>query len=161
MRVTVLCSGSESLSPIYLSESEELGRILAEHRCEVVTSGDKIGCTASLLSAVLRNGGSVVEFNSSSNEPSDLYLLYPGGLEVLAEFFGLLVRKARGEVRQPILCYNFMDTWTPLLMALNLLVEQKLINLSLSDLFHVLDKPSQLSDHLMHVQYDLGAQKPS
>jgi uncharacterized protein (TIGR00730 family) len=82
---------------------------------------------------------------------SDAFIVYPGGLGTLDEAFEALALKSLGSVRKPIVFYNFLGIWTPLLEALQLLIQQDFIRDSLDDLVRVMDKQDDLREHFRNV----------
>ena len=178
MRIGVFCSSSEAVSPMLLSEIEQLGHRLASDGHEVVFGGATPGCMGALARGVLRGGGKLIgvvplmDFMegivqagmhethevptlSSRKEVmmdlSDAFVVYPGGLGTLDEAFEALALKSLGSQRKPVIFYNFLDIWTPLLEALSLLIEQNFIRESFDDLIRVVDNPRSLSESLKNV----------
>lgn len=174
MRIGVFCSSSENVAPILLSEIESLGEALSCDGHTIVYGGATPGCMGALARGVLRQGGKLVgvvpamdfmeglvEQNLTERfvvptlsgrkevmiRESDAFLVYPGGLGTLDEAFEALTLKSIGTSNKPIVFYNFLNVWTPLLDALSLLVEQKLIRESLDDLIRVVDKQEELREH--------------
>jgi len=84
------------------------------------------------------------------NELAEAFLVYPGGLGTLDEALEVLALKSLGSLQKPVVFYNFLGVWTPLLEALDLLVEQRMIRHRLDELVQVLDKPSQLRENFKH-----------
>jgi uncharacterized protein (TIGR00730 family) len=175
MKVAVFCSCSESVSPFFLSAIEELGSALAEDGHNVIYGGSSGGCMGALARGVQRRGGHLTgvlpqlgfmdgliqaglseehtvkglsERKVKMNELADAFIVFPGGIGTLDEAFEVLALKSAGSLEKPIIFYNYMDVWTPLIEALKLLEEQRLIRQSLDDLLVVLDKPEQVRENL-------------
>jgi uncharacterized protein (TIGR00730 family) len=178
MRVGVFCSGREDVSPLLLSEIEQLGHRLALDGHDVVFGGASPGCMGALARGVLKANGKLIgvvplmdfmegivqsgmhethEVPTLSSrkavmmELSDAFVVYPGGLGTLDEAFEALALKSLGSQRKPIIFYNFLDIWTPLVEALSLLSEQNLIREPIDQLIHVVDNLRSLSESLKHV----------
>ena len=178
MRVGVFCSSSESVSPMLMSEIERVGEELAQAGHTVVFGGATPGCMGALANGVLRARGKLVgvvplmDFMQGLVQPgmtqifevptlssrkevmmreSDAFVVYPGGLGTLDEAFEALALKSLGTSRKPIVFYNFLGLWSPLLEALQLLCHANLIRDRLEDLVHVVDKPEQLREHFSNV----------
>lgn len=178
MKVGVFCSSSESVSPMLLSEIESLGHRLARDGHEVVFGGATPGCMGALARGVLRGGGKLIgvvplmDFMEGLVQPgmhavhevptlssrkevmmnlSEAFVVYPGGLGTLDEAFEALALKSLGSQRKPVIFYNYLDIWTPLLEALSLLIEQNFIRDSFDDLVQVVDNPQSLSESLKNV----------
>lgn len=177
MKVTVFCSCSEGVSPLFLAEAENLGSELARLGHTVVYGGATGGCMGALAQGALSEGGRLVGVipelgfmdgqhhdgltekllvptmaarKTAMIEMADAFLIFPGGVGTLDEAFEVLALKNIGAVKGPILFYNFLDAWTPLLDAMELMVEQRLIRKPLSEMLRVLDKVSELRENLRY-----------
>ena len=174
MKIAVFCSASESVSPMLISEVERVGEVLAEDGHTVIYGGAKCGCMGGLASGVLRKSGQLIgvvpemDFmlglvqeglterhavptlsarKEVMNSMADAFLVYPGGLGTLDEALEVLALKSTGTLQKPVVFYNFLGIWTPLLETFELLVESRLIRHKLGDLFQVLDKPEALREN--------------
>lgn len=175
MKVAVFCSCSDKVSPHFLEEIESLGQALAGDGHTIVYGGASGGCMGALANGVRSRKGALVgvlpemEFmdglehpdlserhlvrdlssrKTKMNDLADAFLIYPGGMGTLDEAFEVLALKSCGNLAKPVIFYNFMDVWTPLIEALEILVQQRLIRHPLDELLVVLDKPEQVRDHL-------------
>jgi uncharacterized protein (TIGR00730 family) len=178
MKVAVFCSCNSAISPFFLAEIEELGAALAEDGHAVVYGGADGGCMGALARGVQAKGGHLIgviprmdfmdglvqkglseehivpnlsDRKSKMNELAEAFIVFPGGIGTLDEAFEVLALKSAGNFRKPVIFYNFMDAWSPLLEAMELLVQQKLIRHRLGDLLLVLDKPAQVRENLKNV----------
>lgn len=156
---------------------ETVGEELVRLGHEVVYGGSTAGCMGALAQGVLNAGGSLVgvipelqfmdgnrhgalskevrvatmaERKTAIIQMADAFLIFPGGIGTLDEAFEVLALKNIGAIQGPILFYDFMDSYKPLLEALQLMVEQRLIRKPLSELLRVLDKPSDLGENLIN-----------
>jgi uncharacterized protein (TIGR00730 family) len=177
MKICVFCSSSDRVSPMVLSECERLGEVLAEDGHTVVYGGATPGCMGALARGVIRRGGKLVgvvpqmDFMDNIVEPrlserhvvptlssrktvmlelADAFIVYPGGLGTLDEALEAMALKSLGTLDKPILFYNFLDIWSPILEALELLREQHLIRDAISDLAVSVDKLEDLREHFKH-----------
>lgn len=171
MKIAVFCSSSENVAPMYLSEIEGLGEALVERGHDVVYGGCTTGCMGALAKGVLRKNGrligvipkmdfaadivqpglseqKVVPTLSSRktimNEISDGFVVYPGGVGTLDEAFEVLAVKSLGTLNKPVVFYNYLETWSPLIEALDLLVANRMIRHDLSELFVTAHKREQV-----------------
>lgn len=167
MNICVFCSSSETVSPMLLAEIESLGHALAEDGHAVVYGGATPGCMGALADGVKRGKGRLIgvvpemDFMQEIDEKrlderhvvptlasrkdvmmqvSDAFIVYPGGLGTLDEVFEALALKSLGTLGKPIVFYNYLNVWSPLIEALELLKEQNFIRHPLPELFHVIDK---------------------
>ncbi|MGZ3722710.1 MAG: LOG family protein [Bdellovibrionales bacterium] len=177
MKVAVFCSASLTVSPMFLSELEALGEQLAEDGHEVIYGGSNTGCMGALAKGVLEKKGRltgvvpemdfmldivqpglterhVVPTLSSRKEVmnrlADAFLVCPGGLGTLDEALEVMALKSVGTLNKPIIFYNFLGVWTPILESLDLLVEQRMISSPLNTLIQVLDNREQVRENLKH-----------
>jgi uncharacterized protein (TIGR00730 family) len=154
---------------------EELGSSLAEDGHRVIYGGSSGGCMGALARGVQTKGGHLsgvlpeMDFmdglvQSGLNEHhkvkdlsqrkvtmsqmADAFIVFPGGIGTLDEAFEVLALKSCGSLKKPVIFYNYMDVWTPLIEALTLLEEQGFIRQPLDDLLVVLDKPEQVRENL-------------
>ena len=162
MNVAVFCSCSELVSPFLFHEMEELGRGLARAGHAVIFGGTGGGCMGALVRGARESNGRVVgvvprgtaeEWRPHQdlsechvvedlsarkylmNQLADAFVLFPGGLGTLDEAFTIMALKALDGFAKPIIFYNFMDLWTPLLQALDLLAAQRLIRCDLGQIY--------------------------
>ena len=163
---------------MFFSEIELLGQNLAADGHDVVFGGATTGCMGALANGVLRAKGNLIgvvplmDFMEGIVQPGmhevfevptlssrkevmmrecDAFVVYPGGLGTLDEAFEALAIKSLGTSRKPIVFYNFLGVWTPLIEALQLLIQQNLIRDQLDDLVRVIDKQDELREYLNNV----------
>ena len=175
MRVGIFLSSTERVSPMLLSEAELLGEALARDHHVIVYGGATPGCMGALARGVKRAKGrlvgvvpemdfmeEIVEKGLSERhvvptlssrkvkliEESDAFIIFPGGLGTLDEAFEALAIKSIGGLDKPIVLYNFLGVWTPLLETLELLIQQNLVRDRLEDLMTVIDNLEDLREHL-------------
>ncbi len=162
MKVAVFCSSSENVAPVFISEIESLGEELVNQGHEVVYGGCKSGCMGALARGVQRKKGRLIgvipkmDFaadlvqpglseekvvptlssrKEAMNEIADGFIVYPGGVGTLDEAFEVLALKSLGTLNKPVVFYDFLDTWRPLVEALDLLVANRMIRHDLNELF--------------------------
>jgi uncharacterized protein (TIGR00730 family) len=177
VNVAVFCSCTPDVSPFLLEDAERLGRELARLGHTVIYGGSTGGCMGAIARGALSAKGRVVGVvptlgfmdglehpeltekhvvptmaarKDKMNSVADAFVIFPGGIGTLDEAFEVLALKNCGELKKPILFYNSLDAWRPLLEALELLVEQRLIRKPLNQLLRVLDKPEELEENLKH-----------
>lgn len=177
MKICVFCSASDSVSPMILSEIESLGENLALDGHAIVYGGATPGCMGALARGVKRAKGELIgvvpemDFMAGLVEPglskrlvvptlssrkdvmlreADAFIVYPGGLGTLDEAFEAMALKSIGTLRKPIVFYNFLGVWTPVIEALDLLVQANFIRDQLSELVEVMDKQEQIREYFSH-----------
>lgn len=178
MNIAVFCNSSEYISPMFMSEIERLGEALARAKHTVVYGGATAGCMGALARGVLAQKGKLIgvvpkmDFMEGIVQPgmaethevtcfsdrklkmislSDAFVVFPGGVGTLDEAFEVLALKSIGSLAKPVFFYNFLDAWNPMLEALELLVQNRMIRLPLNELITVLDEPEALLEYCRHV----------
>ncbi|HEX4124363.1 MAG TPA: TIGR00730 family Rossman fold protein [Tepidisphaeraceae bacterium] len=149
--VTVFCSSSRHVAPVYFAAAEEVGRGLALRGITLVYGGNAIGTMGALADACRTAGGQVVGItpkvlvdegitDNNCNElivtpdmrqrkaqlesRGDAFLILPGGIGTLEEFFEILVGKILGVHAKPIILLNIAGFFDPLLAAIDHAVTQ-------------------------------------
>lgn len=134
--VTVYCSSSEAIDPSYASHARTLGEALASRGIELVYGGGSRGLMGELARSCREAGGRVVgviterlreqervdmanaevhvvgtmrERKRMMEERGDGFVVLPGGLGTLEEFFEILVGRHLGDHGKPIGLLNCND----------------------------------------------------
>src|SRR5258708_3466114 len=58
--ITVYCSSSRQVAPIYFEAARELGQAIARHGWQLVYGGNDCGCMGALANAARSEGGKVI-----------------------------------------------------------------------------------------------------
>jgi uncharacterized protein (TIGR00730 family) len=128
MRLCVFCGSSEGTRPVYRTEAEAFGRLLAKQQIELVYGGARVGLMGVLADAVLANGGKVTgvipealmgrelahleltdlrvvgsmhERKALMASLSDAFVALPGGIGTLEELFEVWTWSQLGLHRKP------------------------------------------------------------
>ena len=161
-RVTVFCSSSNTASPMFFSEIENLARYLSEADVEVVYGGAKVGLMGHLADQVLKHNGRVFgvipEYHNRTEvvhtgltgltvvddlldrkramlKGCDAVIAFPGGVGTIDEVTEVIALKQLGEYSRPIYFLNFLDAWQPLLDYFAELKQRNMIPQALDDLY--------------------------
>lgn len=154
-----------------LAEAEAMGTDLAKAGHTVIYGGCTVGMMGRLADGALAQGGEVwgvipeLDFAEGIVHPrltqkkvvptlsarktqmlewADAAIALPGGLGTLDEIFETLVLKAMGHWPKPFWLMNSFDFWSPLLEALTLMVESRMINRPLVELYEVAERREDL-----------------
>lgn len=138
--VTVYCSSSNSIHPDYARTAAEIGRLIAESGRSLVYGGGSVGMMGHAARACRDAGGHVVgiiteklrdaeqmdpenqevivvptmrERKRLMEERGDCFVILPGGLGTLEEFFEILVGRILGEHTKPLALVNMPDPDDP------------------------------------------------
>ena len=144
--VTVYCSSSRHVDPIYFKAASELGTQIAREGWSLVYGGNDLGCMGALAGAARAAGGRVVgitprrlvddgiadfacdeliitqtmrERKALLEERADAFITLPGGLGTLEEIFEILVGRSLGYHNKPIVLLNVAGFFDPLLTMID------------------------------------------
>lgn len=140
--VTVYCSSSGSIAPVFLDAARELGAALARKRWKLVYGGNDVGMMGVLADAVRGGGGGVIgvtpqlfmdkgvadracdelhvtacmrERKAKMETCGDGFVALPGGLGTFEEFFEIVCGRQLAYHNKPIVLLNVAGYYDPLL----------------------------------------------
>ncbi len=153
-RVAVFCGSREGADPLYIQAARDLGRTLAARNIGLVYGGSSIGLMGAVADEVLLHGGNVLgiiptilsnreishqkvtelkvvnsmhERKALIYDSSDAFVILPGGIGTLDEFFEIFTWHAIGQHNKPVGILNVNKYYDPLLHLLDHMVEQKFL----------------------------------
>jgi uncharacterized protein (TIGR00730 family) len=162
--ITVYCSSSSAVPPVYQQAAAELGRAIAGLGWALVYGGTCVGCMKTLAEACRGAGGLVVgitprlmvekgiaddrcdelvvtdtmrERKALMEQRGDAFVTLPGGIGTLEEIFEIIVGKQLKYHAKPIVILNIAGYFDPLLAMIDHGVEHRFIKPSVRDLYHV------------------------
>lgn len=148
-RITVFCGSSDGHQNIYKTRSYELGKKLAQQKTVVVYGGASIGVMGAVADGALENGGEVIgvipsflstkeiahhslteliqvetmhERKMKMHELADGFIILPGGIGTLEEFFEILTWAQLGLHKKPIAIYNVNEYYNDLIHFIDQMV---------------------------------------
>jgi hypothetical protein len=152
--VTVFCSSSNAVAPVYRAAAAELGRVLVARGAVIVYGGGSVGLMGVLADAGLAAGGRVVgviprqlvtaeiahaglteqivvetmhERKAIMSERAAGYVILPGGFGTYEEFFEIVTWKQLGMHDKPIVLLNVEGFFDPLLGQIERAVAERMI----------------------------------
>lgn len=155
--------------------AQAAGTLLARAGYEIIYGGARIGLMGALADAALEEGGKVIgvlprflqnkeiaheglsalhltdtmhERQVGMAERADAFLILPGGLGTLAEFFEVLTWKQLGLHDKPVILVNGFGYWDSLLAFATHAQAEQFMHPGDRALFHTLDNIEALEDHL-------------
>lgn len=173
--ICVFCGSSVGTNPSYRDAAEELGRLLALDGRRLVYGGGNIGLMGVLANAALENGGQVIgvipqhivrlevahrgvtdlrivdsmhERKHEMAELADGFVVLPGGLGTLDEFFEVWTWGQLGLHRKPYGLLNVASYFDPLLGFLERAVGEGFVRGAHRELLLVDDDPARLLDRM-------------
>ena len=144
--VTVYCSSSATLAPVYFEAGAALGAAIARRGWTLVYGGNRIGLMAAVADAARAAGGKVVgvtpqlmvdhgigddacdelvvtagmrERKALLEQRGDAFVALPGGLGTFEELFEILVGRLLGYHDKPIVLLNVAGYYDALLAAID------------------------------------------
>ncbi len=162
--ITVFCSASDAIDPLYKKEAEILGRWIGEHHCALVYGGAN-GGLMEIVARTAREGGSpvvgiitrrIVELGRTSQQPTelitaetmgerkrrliergDVLVILPGGIGTIDELFDALTGRMLGEHEKPIIICNTQGLFDPLLQQIGHLRHNQFLRYDKPNLYEV------------------------
>ncbi|MEE3333370.1 MAG: TIGR00730 family Rossman fold protein [Ruminococcus sp.] len=132
MNICVYCASSETIDKSYIKAGEELGKRLAEEGHTLVFGAGKYGLMGAVARGIRQNGGEAVgiipkffdnvdvtfwdceiiktdtmrERKHIMEDISDGFIMMPGGVGTLEEYFEIITLKQLGRHKKPIAVYD-------------------------------------------------------
>ncbi|HSC61906.1 MAG TPA: TIGR00730 family Rossman fold protein [Rhizomicrobium sp.] len=177
-RICVFCGSSFGSDPVFAEAARETGRLIASHGYDMVFGGGGVGLMGETARAA-RDGGAKVtgilpEFLRGLEPPldsgeiveivpdmgvrkrrmlgmSDAFVILPGGIGTLDEFFEVIVEKQLGQLHKPIVILNLKNCYDPLIQLLTHTASLEFVRPDLEHLFRVALSPDQALAYITRV----------
>lgn len=171
---------SESISDAYKNEIHKLGHIIAENGFSLVYGSGATGCMGAVARGVKERGGYVMgispDFISDFEEifdcdntivvdtmserktlmekHADIFIIAPGGIGTMDEFFQVLTLKYLQRLTAPIVVLNLNGFYDSLLTLIDDLVERGAVIRHIHKLFDVICDVSdeKLTDYFLAIK---------
>ncbi|MEI6740553.1 MAG: TIGR00730 family Rossman fold protein [Gemmatimonadaceae bacterium] len=145
LRVCVYCASNDGVRPAYLDAARRMGQLLASRGATIVYGGGNIGLMGALADAALAAGGEVIgvmphglvqrevahhqltklhivdsmhQRKALMAELADSFVVLPGGLGTLEEFFETWTWAQLGVHQKPLGLLNVEGYWSPMVAML-------------------------------------------
>jgi hypothetical protein len=176
--ICVFCGSSLGRDALFAEAARETGRLIASHGYDMVFGGGGLGLMGEAARAA-RDGGAKVtgilpaflrdlEPPLASGEDieivpdmgtrkrrmlalSDAFIILPGGIGTLDEFFEVIVEKQLGQLHKPIVILNLNKCYDPLIQLLNNTASLEFVQPDLERLFRVALAPDQALAYITRV----------
>jgi uncharacterized protein (TIGR00730 family) len=142
--ICVYCGSSPGRDPEFAGAAAALGRLLADRRITLVYGGGHVGLMGVLADATMAAGGEVYgvitralqrmevtesmhERKAAMAEASDGFIMLPGGLGTLEEFFEAATWTQLGIQSKPCGILNVKGYFDPLIALLDRSTEQRFL----------------------------------
>ena len=173
--IAVYCSSSNKVDEIYKEEAKKVGNLLAKKEIRLVYGGGNMGLMGVLSNSAINSGGDVygvitnhlIEIekrNDSLNNikivetmherkiemynNADAFLIFPGGIGTLEEFFEIYSWKQLRLHKKPIFIYNFNDFWGDLFTLLENIIKKDFAGENMKEAYKVINNYSDLTKEL-------------
>ena len=181
--VTVYCSSSNKLAPVFTEATAELGRAIAHHKWKLVYGGNAVGNMGVLADACRAAGGKVVgvtpqlfidknvhdtkcdelivtntmrDRKAIMEDRGDAFIALPGGLGTFEEFFEIVCGRQLAYHNKPIVLLNIAGFYQPMLTMIEHGLEMNFIRPRAMDLWHVATDVNAAIEYLRaHAPLDL------
>ena len=164
MKICVYGAASPLIDDSYIMSVEKLGEIIARRGHGLVFGAGANGLMGAAARGVKRGGGHIhgviptffrdeqieaiyescdeLEFTESMHErkrrmedSADAFIITPGGIGTLEEFFEILTLKQLGRHQKPIIIFNINDYYSELLAVMKNAVNKGFINAKCTELY--------------------------
>ena len=175
LRVLVFCSSSDKVSPMFFSEMRKFGEALGKNSMDLVYGGAQVGLMGAIADAALQAGsrvtGVIPEYldrpeiaHEALSEKvvvsdlldrkkkmlslADVVVAAPGGVGTIDEVTEVIALKQLSEHNKPIVFFNFLGFWNPLLEYFEILHQQHMISQDMESLFQVIESTEEIIEAL-------------
>ncbi len=148
--ITVFCSSSEAIAPVYITAAGELGEAIAREGWDLVYGGNDLGAMGALADACRSAGGKVIGITpqlfvdkgfadnrcaqliitpdmrsrkARMEEMADGFIALPGGFGTLEEVSEIIVGRLLKCHAKPVILLNVAGFYTPLVDFFEKMIE--------------------------------------
>lgn len=170
-KIAIFCGSSTGKDPVYRKACLELARLMSVHKTGLVYGGGNIGLMGVLADELLRLGGEVIgvipqklvdievahpgltemhivltmhERKALMMKLADAFIVLPGGIGTLDEFFDILTWKQLGYHSKPISILNINNYYTQLIRLFDNLINQGFLHPSVIKSIIISNSPDEL-----------------
>lgn len=177
MKICVYGAASSEIDSSFILAGEELGRKMAERGHGLVFGGGRNGMMGAVARGVREKDGEVIgvspKFFEENNaeiwyldctefittetmrerkrildESSDAFVVSPGGIGTLDEFYEILTLKQLGRHNKAIVIYNVNGYYDNLLQMMEYSIDEKFVTRDCVDLYKVATSAEELLDYI-------------
>lgn len=170
LSVVVYCASSTEIDRVYVDAATRLGELLAENGITCINGAGCQGLMGALNDSIIHRGGKVKgviprfmvdagwchdrltetiitetmhDRKAYMANSADAVIALPGGLGTLEELAEILTWKQLGLYKNSIVMLNVNDYYTPLLLFLEKMMEEKFLNTSYREMWKVATTPEE------------------
>ena len=184
MRICVYGASGSDLAPEYFAAARELGRLLADGGHTLIFGGGQGGLMGACASGAAERGGEIIgiaprffdepgilfpgctrflftetmrERKQLMEEQSDAFIVLPGGIGTLEEFFETLTLKQLGRHGKPIAVLNTLQYYNAMLHMLHTAADGGFMSRSCLQLFGFCATAEEALYHVEHAEVLSGS----
>lgn len=171
MKICLFGAAGATVPEVYISKTEEFGTLMAERGHSLVFGAGATGVMGAAARGVHRGGGQIIGvaprffdrpgvltplcsemvFTTTMDERkvlmesrSDAFVIAPGGIGTLDEFFEVLTLCSLGQMEKPVALYDIDGYFRLLIEFLRKMEAEHFIEPKLWDCFRIYDEPEEL-----------------
>ena len=171
--IAVYCGSSNKVDTKYREEAKKVGKFLAKNKIQLVYGGGNMGLMGDIANSALDNDGEVfgvitehlidiekkneslnnIKVVSSMHErkiemynKADLFLIFPGGIGTLEEFFEVYSWKQLKLHNKEIIIYNYDGYWNELIKLIDNLINKNFAGVKMKEEYKVVTSLKELGN---------------
>ncbi len=173
--ICVYGGASQDVASIFLQAGHQIGEAIALRGWRLINGGGSTGMMGATIRGTLEFGGQTIgiapyffremealygdgeetlytrtmrERKAFMESLSDAFIASPGGIGTLEEFYEILTLKQLKQLQAPLVLLNLDGYYSPLLKAMDSMVEAGFIQKSVQDLFKVCTTVKETFEYL-------------
>ena len=177
--ICVFGSSSESIDRVYLAVAEELGDFLAKKGCGVVFGAGKYGIMGAVARGVRSENGALTgvspnffkkvdvlmldygetvftetmrERKAVMEEKADAFIICPGGIGTLEEFFEVITLKQLGQHNKPVVILNTLGFYDAMIEMIGKFIAESFMSDGVNELFTVAESIDEAWEQIENYQ---------
>ena len=179
MNICVYGASSNTIDPVFLQAGEALGLAMAQRGHRLVFGGGAGGLMGAVARGMTRGGGEIIgvaprffdvdgvlyphctefvytetmrERKAIMEERADAFIMTPGGIGTLEEFYEIATLRQLGRHNKPIAMLNTKDYYRPILEMWEQAISHGFMTAACRELFTMFSEPAPLLDALEQAQ---------
>ena len=183
MRICIFGAASDKIDKKYITDCYDLAKTLAQRGHDLVFGAGGEGLMGAAARGFKENGGKVhgvipyffeengyeaifkgcdeltrtdtmAERKRIMEDEADAFIIVPGGIGTLEEFFEVLTLKQLGRHKKAIAIYNCHGFYTNFDVSLNQIISQKFVNEECKMLYKTLNTHEEVIDYIENYSAD-------
>ena len=175
MNICIYGAASNRIDKTFIDQTEELGRKLAENGHSLIYGAGATGLMGASARGFKKGNGEIIgvaphfmhtieplfedctrlietdtmaKRKTIMEEKADVFVIAPGGIGILDEFFQALTLKELGRLNKPIVIYNINNFYTKLIDCIDDFIDKGFVSERVARSYEVVTTPEELLDIL-------------